>query len=212
MNMFAQQTEKFTSAPDDIVLALFQSPDASLAVTAIAATTDPSGRPYYAITISADAQQNTRDLTHADLTKSALTKGKGIAIFSEDQPQRPLASYRYGEILSLAIFGSLRPEDRLDPSAHPQAFSAGVPAGTKVRQSTPNPAIFPEYASTAIANHLAEVVGRPVAFVAQLIEYPDLDNLIRFKLVIEGFAQMPPKIREAIGQRAAWCLPYALLL
>jgi hypothetical protein len=212
MNMVQQHTEQSTSAPDDMVRALFRSPDETLAVVKIAATTDPSGRPFYAITISADRQRNTSDLTHADLTNSALTKGKGIAVFSEDQPQRPLASYRYGEILSLAIFGSLRPDDRLDPSAHPQAFSSGVPAGTKVRQSTPNSAIFPDYAKNAIANHLADVVGRPVTFVPQLIEYPELDNLIRFKLVIDGFAQMPQKVRDAIGQRAAWCLPYALLL
>ena len=115
-------------------------------------------------------------------------------------------------MLSLAVFGSLRPEARFDPAAHAKVLDTRVPSGTTVRQSTPHPAVFPDYARAAIANHLAIIAGRPVVFVAQLIEYPERDTLIRFKLVIEGFAQMPDQLREAISRRVAWCLPYALLI
>lgn len=212
MSLERPKDQAYPSLYDTLVHSFFQEPTASISVVDISAASDPGGRPYFAVTTSSRSDGNIHNLLHSDLTRLTLTKGKGIAFFDEQKAHYPLSGYRYGELLSLAIFGSLRPDPRFDVTAHPSASINGVPTGTKIRQSTPHPALFPDYAANAISEHLRGIAGRQLAFIPQLIEYPDLDALIRFKIVIDGYGQMPPSLKEAVGQRIAWCLPYTVLL
>jgi hypothetical protein len=207
-----EAAQYYHASPDQIVHALVCKSNGVLALERVAAITSPDGFPHYALVFGQTPENNTEYFGCSALAEVVLTKGEGVAIVKGPNHEQPDQVYSYGEVLSLKIFGQLRPEKKFDPKAYLREFDAPVPPGTMVRQGRPSEQLLPPYAQTVLAHRLNEAVGFPVAFQTFLIEYPELDPLFRFKIDLNNRQQYNPQQIKALGKAAAWCLPYAILI
>ncbi|MFY9287899.1 MAG: hypothetical protein WAO98_05300, partial [Alphaproteobacteria bacterium] len=108
-------------------------------------------------------------------------------------------------------FKSLRPQANLDAALYPKTVNTSVPAGTQVRMSSPSENIFPSYARNTLNKMIGTIIGHPVNLQPKLVEFPEIDSLIRFQLGLNT-QNMSRELQDKLGNAASWCLPYLFYL
>ncbi len=198
--------------PDELVSSIFKHAEGVFALERMDVVDGPNGFTYTGFRISRDPARDTKWFGNGEFAKITLSKGHGIVVFPDLTSSQPESAYSYGKLLSLSIFGDSKPTARFDPDAHKATIDAPIVPGTKVIQGRPSDQLFPAHARHVLAERFASVIGADLPHEVFVFEYPDIDKLMRFKIVIPSYKQLTPAQQKAVSDAAFWCLPYAVYI
>jgi hypothetical protein len=200
-----------SSTPNDLVdFWNIIRPDSqhSVMVKDIIGLDGPGNFPYVSLVVNPDPDGN-RELLDKDwLYKETVLEGRGLALSSSERPNLPLWSCRYNVVLSLALFGTPRPPDILNPAINPRPIPYGAPDMTS---GPPRETMLPSYARRIVNKRLGDVLGRQLDLDFQVFEIPSFDNILRLKIDL-GDMITSQEMHDAIGKEIEWCFPYTVLV
>jgi hypothetical protein len=170
----------------------------------------PDGFPYVQANMDGVADKSERNPNPPDIIQGLLDIGHGLAVFTRES-REPTFVYRYRDLLCFKLFGALRPAAAFDETLYAGTVDSPAPVGSETIVSRPGEDILPPYARRTLNQRVSAVLGREIELDPTLVEYPELDGLKRFKLNLD-VTGLDATTRNAAGQAAWWCLPYAVFL
>ncbi len=214
----SETSEMFSAAQANDYLRAFLSLDKpALSVPEKFKIVGPDGFPYISCNLqegnaaqtlgqSIPPAQDGGPALHKNLVQSLLNEGLGLVLWRPNQ-KNPVWIYKYCDLLSFRIFGSIRPPAEYDASLYPETLDKPIPPGSPIVSGSPSEEIFPAFARKVLSNRMNAIVGNNMSFNPQIMQYPDIDTLRRFKLNLSTQG-LSDEVRKKLGRETFWCLPY----